>query len=62
MKLETVTNILLKPPEQRTPGELKTLSKQIREIKFFKERTKEGQKLALRDKDIEIICSGLEYL
>ena len=56
MKLETVRNILDKPPEQRTNAELKTLASQIREIKFFKERTKEGQKLQLKDKDIELIC------
>ena len=61
MKLDTVKNILDKPPEQRAASELKTLAKQIREIKFFKERTKEGQKLALRDRDIEMICSGMEY-
>ena len=60
--LETVRNILLKTPEQRGHQELKTLTRQVREIKFFKERTKEGQKLALSNKDIELICSGLEYL
>ena len=42
MKLEVVKNILLKNIEFRTAADLKTLSAQIQEIKFFKERSKEG--------------------
>ena len=34
----------------------------MKQIKFFKERTREGQKLALRDRDMELICSHLDYL
>ena len=62
MQFDTVKNILLKPIDMRTNIECKTLASQIREIEFFKERTKEGQKLSLRNRDIEQISSGLEYL
>ena len=61
MKLETVKSILCKPQEKRDNRDLRTLALQIREIKFFKDRMKEGSKSQLKDKDIEMICSGLEY-
>ena len=58
-RLEQVKTILKKPQEMRTGAELKVLASYIKGIKFFQDRTNKGQKKPLKDKDIELICSGL---
>ena len=57
-KLEQVKNILKKPQDQRTGAELKVLASYIKSIKFFQDLT-DKRKKQLKDKDIELICSGL---
>lgn len=60
--LQQVRRVLIKHPDDRAPQDLRALARYLKTIKFFKDRTKEGQKLALRDRDMELICSHLDYL